>query len=178
MQAKPVKVSPEIQAYVKRIESQLAGRDPVKVLSATYKRLVKLTEGLSPRQIDYRSASDKWAIRDIIGHLADGEMVNAYRYRKILAEDKPVIEGYNQTAFAERARKQKEPLRETLERFRVLREANLRLIRSTPKPDWDRYGLHSERGKESFGRIVMLLAGHDINHLKQIESIREELKGS
>ncbi len=177
MNPKPVKVSPEIKAYMKRIEDQLEGRDPVKVQAATYKKLVKLVEGLSARELDYARAPDRWSIRDIIGHLADGEIANSYRYRKILAEDRPKIEGYDQEAFTERLRKQKEPVRDALERFRILREANLKLIRSTPKSDWERYGMHAERGKESFGRIVILLAGHDINHLKQIEAIRKEMKG-
>lgn len=177
MKPKQVKVSPEIKAYMKRLEATLDGRDPVKVQAATHRKLSKLIEGLSPRELNYRSAPDKWSIRDIIGHLADGELAHSYRYRKILAEDRPPIDPYDQNAFAERARKQKEPVRNALERFRSLRDANLKLIRSTPKADWERYGVHAERGDESFGRIVMLLAGHDINHLNQIEAIRKELKG-
>ena len=177
MKPKPVKVSPEIEAYVKKIEDNLEGRDPVKVQAATYKRLVKLVEGLSARELDSRPAPDRWSIRDIIGHLADGEIVTSYRYRKILSEDRPQIEGYDQEALAERLRRQKEPVRDALERFRVLRESNLKLIRSTPKSDWDRYGVHAERGNESFGRLVILLAGHDLNHLKQIEALCKEMKG-
>ena len=177
MKPKQVKVSPEIKAYMKRLEENLDGRDPVRIQTSTYKRLVKLIEGLSTRELAYRPAPDRWSIRDIIGHLADGELAHSYRYRKILAEDRPHIDPYDQEAFAERLRRQKEPVRDALERFRALREANLKLIRSTPKSDWDRYGVHAERGNESFGRIVMLLAGHDLNHLKQIEALRKEIKG-
>jgi hypothetical protein len=61
--------------------------------------------------------------------------------------------------------------KKSLEAFRALRENNLALLTSLPKPMWDNFGMHTERGKETVTRISEMFAGHDINHLRQIEKI-------
>jgi len=61
--------------------------------------------------------------------------------------------------------------RESLESFRALRAANVALLRSVPKKLWNNHGMHSERGKETIAHIVHMVAGHDMNHLRQVEGI-------
>jgi hypothetical protein len=56
------------------------------------------------------------------------------------------------------------------------RDANMRLVKSVPRKLWDNYGVHQERGKESVSRIISMVAGHDLNHLKQIERILKPKK--
>jgi hypothetical protein len=174
-QALQSKLPSGLETYLNKLKTFLGEKDPIKVQASTIKMLTKLIDGLSTRELSYKPAPNKWSIRDIVGHLADGEMVFAYRYRKILAEDKPAIDGYDQDLFAENLRKTNEPFRESLERFKNFREINLKLIRRTPKTDWERHGIHAERGAESFGKIVGLLAGHDLNHLQQIATLRAGL---
>ena len=60
--------------------------------------------------------------------------------------------------------------------FSMLRENNLRLLKTIPKTAWENYGMHSERGQESIEHIVKMMAGHDINHVRQIEGVRKQLK--
>ena len=64
--------------------------------------------------------------------------------------------------------------KQSLETFRVLREHNLRLLKSLPKNLWENYGIHQERGKETIAHIVRMFAGHDLNHLGQVEKIVKE----
>jgi hypothetical protein len=61
--------------------------------------------------------------------------------------------------------------------FRILRQANLALLRSLTPAEWNQYGIHAERGVESIRDIAMYYAGHDLNHFKQIEAIREHHTG-
>ena len=61
--------------------------------------------------------------------------------------------------------------RKSVEQFRVLREGNLALLKSLEPAQWKHYGMHSERGQESIEHIVRMFAGHDINHLRQLEEI-------
>ena len=56
----------------------------------------------------------------------------------------------------------------------MLRENNLRMLKALPKNLWDNYGMHSERGKETVAHIVRMYAGHDLNHLAQVEKIAKE----
>ena len=85
------------------------------------------------------------------------------------------IRGYDQDAWAERLRYDAGDPRELLEELRVLRGRNLRLVRSLSKPEWQRYGMHAERGKETVDRQVRMIAGHDRVHLRQIERIKTAL---
>ena len=59
----------------------------------------------------------------------------------------------------------------SVEQFRVVREGNLAMLKSLKPEQWKHYGMHSERGQESIEHIVLMIAGHDLNHLQQIEDI-------
>ena len=60
--------------------------------------------------------------------------------------------------------------------FRVLREFNLKLIKSLKPEELERYGMHAERGKESVAHYTRMMAGHDLNHLAQVEGIVRDLR--
>ena len=53
----------------------------------------------------------------------------------------------------------------------MVRESNLALLKAVPRPTWENYGVHQERGNESVGHFVPMVAGHDLNHLRQVEAI-------
>ena len=59
--------------------------------------------------------------------------------------------------------------KKAVELFRVLRQSNLAMLKSMSKKHWRYYGIHAERGEESIAHIVRMYAGHDLNHLMQIE---------
>lgn len=80
-------------------------------------------------------------------------------------------QAFDQDAWAETFDYSKCDPKVSLETFRVLRENNLRMLKALPKDLWDNYGMHQERGKESISHIVAMFAGHDLNHLGQIERI-------
>jgi hypothetical protein len=79
--------------------------------------------------------------------------------------------GFDQDAWATSGNYQKRDPKKSIEQFRVLREANLRLLKSLTPEQWKQYGMHSERGQESVEHIVRMFAGHDLNHIQQIERI-------
>ncbi len=68
-------------------------------------------------------------------------------------------------------RYEKRDPRKSFERFCALRENNLALLKSLTPEQWEHYGMHAERGKETVAHIARMMAGHDINHLSQIERI-------
>jgi hypothetical protein len=73
--------------------------------------------------------------------------------------------------------RENEPWSETFERFRVLRRSIVRLFLNSEPHDLTRYGTHTERGVQTINDYVELLAGHDINHLQQIERVRSQVTG-
>ena len=108
---------------------------------------------------------------EIVAHLADGEIVGAFRLRLILGSPGTSIIAYDQDKWVIRGHYDKRDPQKSVEQFRVLREGNLALLKSLKPEQWQHYGMHSERGQESIDHIVRMFAGHDINHLQQIEKI-------
>jgi uncharacterized damage-inducible protein DinB len=159
------------RAYVTAVLDLLGNRDPFDVLRATPAALERTLKTLSPERIRKPEAPRKWAIRDVLQHLADSELVWAYRIRVVLAQDRPPLSGYDQDLWSERLSYADSNPRDAIDEFQMLRRANLRLLERASPDDLERVGVHAERGDESLAHMIRLYAGHDILHLRQIERI-------
>ena len=159
-------------AYVPAVLALLGDRDPIVVLRDTPSALPRAIEGLSPGQLRKAERPGKWSIGQVLHHLADSEVVWAWRMRLVLAQDRPQLTGYDQDRWAERLHYDQGDPRDALAVFAVLRHANLRLVERASPADLQRVGVHAERGDESLQHLVRLYAGHDLLHLRQIERVR------
>jgi hypothetical protein len=160
-----------VKQYIRRIRSYVGGKDPLRVQAATPGRIRKLVRRLPPRRLKRRPAPGKWSIAEILAHLAEVELVAGYRIRMILGSPGTKIQAFDQNVWAKVSHYRDLDARKSLEMFCTLRESNLILLRSLKPRQWKQYGMHQERGKESVARIVEMFAGHDLNHLKQIERL-------
>ena len=145
----------------------------MKVQAATPGRLRRLIRGRSARALSHVPAGGKWSVRHILAHLADAEVVHAYRLRMILSQDGTDIQAYDQNLWAATGRYDTVPVEQSLTVFETLRRANVALLKRLTAAECRRYGMHQERGKESIARLSQMYAGHDLNHLSQIERILE-----
>jgi hypothetical protein len=118
-----------------------------------------------------RPAPEKWSAGEILAHLADSEIVIGWRLRQILGAPGTPIQAYDQDSWAAAGHYEKRDARKSAEQFRVVREANLALLKSLAPEQWKHHGMHSERGVETVEHIVRMIAGHDINHTRQVERI-------
>ena len=159
------------QQYIQRILGFVEGKDPLQVQSETARKLAKLIKPLSRKQLSTRPEPGKWSIAEILAHLADGEIVDAWRLRLVIGQNGVPIQAFDQDVWAETFDYPRRDPRVSLETFRVLREDNLRMLKALPKNLWENHGVHSERGKETVAHIVRMYAGHDLNHLAQVERI-------
>jgi hypothetical protein len=165
-------------AYIKAVLELLGDRDPVSVLGATPAALRRAVAGVSEAQLRQPERPGKWSMVQVLRHLADSEVVWAWRMRLILAQDRPPITGYDQDRWAERLHYQRADPTEALDEFDVLRRGNLRLLSSAAPGDLARVGVHVERGEESLDRLHRLYAGHDLLHLNQMARIRQAVGAS
>jgi hypothetical protein len=140
--------------------------------------LKKLTAGLTPAQLKWRPEPAKWSIAEIIAHLADAEIVVSWRMRSVIGEDGITIQPFDQDQWASVFNYRKRDAKHSLEVFRVLRENNLNMLKEVAPEIWDNYGMHLERGKESISHLARMFAGHDTNHVLQIEGIVKQLKSA
>ena len=164
------------EQYIGRILGYVEGQDALKVQRTTAARLQKAIKGLTPAQLKWRSQPAKWSIAEIIAHLADAEIVASWRMRSVIGENGVTIQPFDQDAWASVFKYQNRDARRSLEVFRTLRENNLGMLKEISKETWDNYGMHLERGKESIAHLTRMFAGHDTNHVLQVEAIVKELK--
>jgi hypothetical protein len=158
--------------YALGLLNRLGDRDLATVLEATPAALRAQFDGLDDATIRRPEAPSKWSMIEVAHHLADSDMVVGVRIRMIVAQDRPPIVAYDQDLWVERLRYRQASLSDVLTQFDVLRDANVRLLRQLSPEELQRYGVHSERGGESVGYLLRLVAGHDLVHLDQLARIR------
>jgi DinB superfamily len=153
--------------------SFLGNQDPLSVLNATITRLRTSTAPLTTARINARPSPRKWSIREITSHLADCELVFSFRLRQTLAptvhQPHHIIQPFDQDAWAKRY--QAYTFEPALALFQSARNWNLLYLTTVSQDDRHRRTTHPERGTMNFWTIVETMAGHDINHLQQIERI-------
>ena len=164
------------QQYIQRILGHVDGQDALKVQRATAAKLKKLTHGLTAKQLKWKPEAGKWSIAEIVAHLADAEIVASWRMRSVIGASGNPIQPFDQDAWASVFQYAKRDAKQSLEVFRVLRENNLAMLKAIPRESWDSYGIHLERGKETVAHLTRMFAGHDTNHVLQIEGIATQLK--
>lgn len=155
-------------AYREKMFNMVGDRHPFEVMAQTALKLADIVNGNPEAVLRARPFAGKWTANEVIGHLTDTEWVYGYRLRLILSEDNPTILNTQQEAWVSALRYNECDPRELVEIFRTLRELNLAVWRQTSQDDRKRAGQHNERGPESLNTMLRLLAGHDLNHLDQI----------
>jgi hypothetical protein len=117
----------------------------------------------------------KWSAREIVHHLADSESTSAQRLRKLLAEENPVIQGYDQEAWAILLRYNLRDHAPSLEMFRAARETTSQLLAGMTDEDWERNGWHTDSGLYTATTWLQIYAVHAHNHAAQIARLKAAL---
>ena len=167
-------MSETFQEYSVRLMSLSAGKDGLAVLASTPSHIGALLAGHSQADLRWTPTPGRWSIAEIVAHLGDAEIVSAYRMRAILAAPGTPLQAYDQNDWMRAQRHESSDPHTSLALFAGLRAAQVRLLRGLGDEELDRFGLHAERGKESLRQLIGLYAGHDLNHLAQIERLLAE----
>jgi hypothetical protein len=149
--------------------SFLGPRDPRQVIASTPARLTELLNSVGADRTEKSPAPGKWSPREILCHLADCEIVFAFRIRQTLAEPHHVIQPFDQDVWA--ANYAAYDAQSALAVFTAVRTFNVKLIASLPAESFSKPVSHPERGSMTLETIVETMGGHDLNHLGQIEKI-------
>jgi len=163
-----------VQEYTQRLLTYAGDKDPLRLQQAAPKKVASLLKGKTRKQLARRPAPGKWSVAEIVAHMADAELAVAWRLRQVLSSNATPLQAYDQDLWANTFNYSRRDPRQSLASYTAYREANLTLLKSVPRKLWDNYGVHQERGNESVNHVVRMVAGHDLNHIRQIEGI---LKG-
>ena len=129
--------------------------------------------GLTDEQLDHRPADGGWTAREVVHHLADSEMASAIRLRRLVAEDSPLIQGYDEMEYSRRLHYDR-PIGPSLLAMRAARESTASILDRLEEDEWARAGTHSESGPYSVQRWLEIYAVHAHDHADQIKSALAE----
>jgi hypothetical protein len=158
-------INPAANPYAAHLEN----RNPFEVIAATPGKLQQLSAKLGAEGMNRSLAPGKWTAREILCHLADCEVAFAFRIRQTLAEDNHVVQPFDQDKWARTYAAYQVP--QALEAFWALRQWNADLVRSVTPQALTKPLSHPERGQLTFKTLIETMAGHDLNHLAQLETI-------
>lgn len=164
------------QQYIQRMLAHADGKDALRIQASSAAKLSRLVRNVAPAKLRKRPAPEKWSIAEILAHLADTEFAIGFRLRSILGTPGCATHAFNQDAWASSMDYSRRNVHESIDDFRAVRKANLDLLNHIRPEQWKEYGIHSERGQETIEHIVRLIAGHDLNHIAQIEAILKPTK--
>jgi hypothetical protein len=126
----PQQAKEQSAAYLSSMRATLGDRDPIATLAELPASIKRETAGLTDAALRQPEMVGKWAILQVVEHLADNEMIMGYRMRMILASDVPDIQSYNQERWADQLHWFERSLEDSLMDLSALRGRNLRLIQS------------------------------------------------
>ena len=146
--------------------------------AAGYDEVMRSLESFPTEALTARPLSGKWSACEIIQHLADSEMTSAIRLRRLLAEDRPVIQSYDQDSYATRLHYNERDIQPALEAFRGARATTAQLLVEMTEEDWRREGWHTENGAYTPEHWLEIYAAHAHNHAAQIRCLEMESRKS
>ena len=147
------------------IEKYLQGADQIRAA----------IKGLTPQELHAFPVPGTWSIQQIVVHLLDSDLIASHRMKRIIAEDNPLLIGYDETKAAKSLFYENEPLDEVLKLFELNRAQMGRIFRQLPDATFQRHGTHNERGTVRLGQLIEDYAGHVDHHLKFVKQKRELL---
>ena len=147
----------------------------VKQYADGYDEVIRALDNFPAESLGAHPIPGKWSAREIVHHLGDSETTSAIRIRKLLVEDEPLIQGYDQDQFAIRLHYNERDTAPALEAFRCARETTMQLLPLMSEDDWQRSGTHTESGRYTLEDWLRIYAAHAHNHAAQIHRLREAL---
>ena len=159
------------RAFTAGVTALVGDADPLTIIAETPAHLRTLIESASPDALARSERPGGWSVVGVMEHLADAELVFGYRLRQVLTLDRPPLQSFDQDRWAAIGLYNDGDVTTALDTFAALRARHLRLWSRVSGADWDRVGIHGDRGPESLRDMVRIIAGHDLAHRRQVGRI-------
>lgn len=157
--------------YKARLAAYVKDEDPIAMQREAPRVLARLIEGVPTERLKQSAAPGKWSIGAILAHLVEDEIASSWRYRQMIENSGVTLPGFDQDLWARLGDYDSWEPHTALEMYGHLREANLRMLTNLTPEEWQRLGIHSERGRMTVKDLASHMAGHDINHIEQVRKI-------
>lgn len=162
------------EGYQQALLDLLGDEEALDVLASTPEKIEDLCAELDIAVLQKSPAPGEWSAEEVVAHILDAEIVYSFRWRMTLSQPGAHFPGYAQDLWIGLAHPS---FPEMLAAFSSLRRLNVWLAEETPSTEWDKVGVHSERGPETFDLSLKVVAGHDLAHLRQLEQTLAAVQG-
>jgi uncharacterized damage-inducible protein DinB len=133
-------------------------------------------DGMTAEQLDARPIAGKWSVREVICHIADYEPIYADRMKRVIAEHEPTILGGDATAFTTRLAYGSRDVADELALIDLVRNQMGRILRTLGPEDFQRRGVHAQRGPMTLEAILERVMNHIPHHVQFIEEKRTAME--
>lgn len=138
-------------------------------------QLRRLVSDLSPSQLEARPVPGKWSTLEVVCHLVDSEQAWCHRMKRVIAEEKPLLIGYDETRFAASLGYHHHDLDSELALLEGMRLQMAQILRNLPESSWARTAVHSERGLITLEEMLLAEVEHIPHHITKIIEKRRAL---
>ena len=143
---------------------KLVGDDALGALRAQSASTPRLLTGLSEAQAMHRYAPGKWSVKEVVGHLIDGERVFSYRALRIARADTTPLPGFDENAWVPAAHFDRRPLPDLVSDYQTVRAATVALFASLDEEALTRTGTANDQ-PVSVRALAHMIAGHELHHI-------------
>jgi uncharacterized damage-inducible protein DinB len=160
----PAEHSPYHVGYI----SLVPGNDILSTLESQRRQTLILLSGRDESEGDLRYASDKWSVKEVLGHVCDTERIFTYRALRIARGDRTPLAGFEQDDYVRHSPFATRPIAEIIEDYIAVRRATLTLFRNLDEAAWMRRGI-ANNNEISVRALAYITAGHELHHRRILE---------
>jgi len=157
--------APYYDTYIKK----LVGNDIIEILTDQLERIVNLFKSINEDKGNYAYAAGKWSIKEVLGHMIDGERIFSYRALCIARGEQQPLPGFEQDDYVKAAQFNKRTLSSLVDDYRYTREADIALFKSFDDEALNRWGTASNN-KVTVRAIMFIVAGHEEHHINILKT--------
>ena len=147
-------------SYIERVPET----DIVAALRSQIEVIRSVAAGISSEQEQFAYAPGKWSIRQVAGHLGDGERVFSYRALRFSRMDQTPLPGFDENKFVDHSRFNDTPLVDLVEELAAMRAANVKMFASLDEHRWSATGV-ANGNLISVRALAYIMVGHVRHHL-------------
>jgi hypothetical protein len=161
--------STEHAAYYERYTSLVPEGDIVSILTRQLEETLPLLRGIDETRAGYRYAPDKWSIKQLLGHVIDGERVFGYRALRFARNDQTPLSGFEQDDFVRGGNFDDRNFTDLVAEFENVRRATIHLFKPLSDEAWLRRGTAND-DEVSVRALAFIMAGHVMHHVQILKS--------
>ena len=155
----------EHHPYFARYITLVPDSDAIEALEHQLTDMMPLLRGLTEAQGELRYAPGKWSVKQVLGHVIDGERVFAYRALRFGRNDRTPLPGFDENPYAEEAGSDQRTVASLVDELEHLRRSNIAMYAGLPAEAWARRGAANE-SEVSVRALAFITAGHGWHHMK------------